>query len=108
MKNAIKQFLTPGKLNIVDKDLPTNINPVTEGALLRWRARQEIFKKYLGLGGVDYFYKDTGKFDSNGYPIWTYNLQHIPEANIQRHINQVSRKHQMRPIEPEVIRSYYS
>lgn len=88
MLQAAKQFITPGKLNIVDKH-PT---------LLRRQARNEIFKKYLGLGDADYFYKDTGKFDSNGYPIWTYNLQHIPEANIQRHINQI-----MSPIEPEVI-----
>ena len=94
MLQAVKQFITPGKLNMVNKPIP----------LLGLRARDEIFKKYLGLGDANYFYKDTGKFDSNGYPIWTYNLQHIPEANIQRHINQVSREHKMRPVEPEVIR----
>ena len=88
MKNAIKQFLTPGKLNIVDKDL-ININPVTEGAILRRQARDEIFRKYLGLGESNYFYKDTGKLDSNGYPIWTYNLDHIPEKNIYTHMSQL-------------------
>ena len=92
MLQAAKQFITPGKLNIVDKH-PT---------VLRRQARNEIFKKYLGLGDADYFYKDTGKFDSNGYPIWTYNLQHIPEANIQQHIHQVSLEHKMCP-EHEVI-----
>ena len=90
MKNAIKQFLTPGKLNIVDKDLPTNINSVPEGTILRQQARNEIFKKYLGLGDANYFYKDTGKFDSNGYPIWTYNLDHVPEKNIYAHMVQLS------------------
>ena len=89
MKNAIKQFLTPGKLNIVNKDL-INVNPVTEGAILRRQARDEIFRKYLGLGESNYFYKDTGKFDSNGYPIWTYNLDHIPEKNIYHHMVQLS------------------
>ena len=80
MLQAAKQFITPGKLNIVDKRL----------TLVRLQARNEIFKKYLGLGEANYFYKDTGKFDSNGYPIWTYNLDHIPEKNIYTHMVQLS------------------
>ena len=80
MLQAAKQFITPGKLDMVDK----------HSTLLRRQARHEIFKKYLGLGDADYFYKDTGKFDSNGYPIWTYNLDHIPEKNIYTHMVQLS------------------
>ena len=92
MRSAIKQFLTPGKLKVTTKfdDLlkGANVNEVADDKI-QDQARYEIFKKYLGLGEANYFYKDTGKFDSNGYPIWTYDLDHIPESNKYSHMHQV-------------------
>ena len=93
MINAIKQFLTPGKLKVTTKfdDLlkGANVNEVSD-IKIQDQSRHEIFKKYLGLGEANYFYKDTGKFDSNGNPMWTYNLDHIPESNIYFHMHQIN------------------
>ena len=105
MRSAIKQFITPGKLNIIDKSLLYR-DLFTEGALLRRLARDEIFKKYLGLGEANYFYKDTGKFDSNGYPIWTYNLDNIPEKNIYQHMVQISPEYKIGQAKPRVIKDF--